>query len=211
MLCLAIILDILDGRAARLLRATSEVGRQLDSFCDGVSFGAAPGAVWSTSRSCTSSGSVRRGGRPDRLPARPVCIRLSRFNHALRCPHLKAPQDHGPSHSHRRQLPDGGGAAPRPAAARSPSVAVVLVMVVGHGVAFPFPGDEGARSWSPSCCMVGMLNYHRLRRPGPTGSLPLPGGTSGTCSLWWPPRAEDRRLSLEPIGRADLIAHRTRA
>ena len=42
LLCLAIVLDMLDGRVARLLRATSEVGRQLDSFCDAVSFGAAP-------------------------------------------------------------------------------------------------------------------------------------------------------------------------
>lgn len=42
LLCIAIFLDMLDGRAARLLGATSEVGRQLDSFSDGVSFGAAP-------------------------------------------------------------------------------------------------------------------------------------------------------------------------
>jgi CDP-diacylglycerol--serine O-phosphatidyltransferase len=41
-LCLAIVLDMLDGRVARLLRATSEFGRQLDSFSDAISFGAAP-------------------------------------------------------------------------------------------------------------------------------------------------------------------------
>jgi CDP-diacylglycerol--serine O-phosphatidyltransferase len=42
LLCLAVVLDTLDGRVARLLRATSEFGRQLDSFSDAVSFGAAP-------------------------------------------------------------------------------------------------------------------------------------------------------------------------
>ena len=41
-LCLAIVLDLLDGRAARALRATSEFGRQLDSFSDACSFGVAP-------------------------------------------------------------------------------------------------------------------------------------------------------------------------
>jgi CDP-diacylglycerol--serine O-phosphatidyltransferase len=38
----AIFFDVLDGRLARLLRATSEIGKQLDSFSDALSFGAAP-------------------------------------------------------------------------------------------------------------------------------------------------------------------------
>ena len=41
-LCLAIVVDMLDGRVARALRATSEFGRQLDSFSDAGSFGVAP-------------------------------------------------------------------------------------------------------------------------------------------------------------------------
>lgn len=36
-------LDFLDGFAARLLNAKSEIGAQLDSLCDVVSFGVAPG------------------------------------------------------------------------------------------------------------------------------------------------------------------------
>ncbi len=44
--CLAILLasifDVLDGRVARLTRATSEFGVQYDSLCDLVSFGMAP-------------------------------------------------------------------------------------------------------------------------------------------------------------------------
>jgi CDP-diacylglycerol--serine O-phosphatidyltransferase len=39
---LAMLFDALDGSAARLTRQTSELGAQLDSLCDAVSFGVAP-------------------------------------------------------------------------------------------------------------------------------------------------------------------------
>jgi CDP-diacylglycerol--serine O-phosphatidyltransferase len=39
----AMVFDVLDGYAARLSRTTSEFGGQLDSLCDAISFGAAPG------------------------------------------------------------------------------------------------------------------------------------------------------------------------
>jgi CDP-diacylglycerol--serine O-phosphatidyltransferase len=42
LLVVAIFLDTFDGRAARLLGATSRFGQQLDSFSDAVSFGLAP-------------------------------------------------------------------------------------------------------------------------------------------------------------------------
>lgn len=42
LLLLAIFLDMADGRLARALRVTSPLGQQLDSFCDLLSFGAAP-------------------------------------------------------------------------------------------------------------------------------------------------------------------------
>lgn len=42
LLVLAVMLDMLDGKLARLLHATSQFGKQMDSFCDVVSFGAAP-------------------------------------------------------------------------------------------------------------------------------------------------------------------------
>ena len=38
----AILLDVLDGRIARMTGTTSEFGAELDSLCDAVSFGAAP-------------------------------------------------------------------------------------------------------------------------------------------------------------------------
>lgn len=44
-ICLAAIFDFMDGFAARLLHAYSDVGKQLDSLADIVSFGLAPGAV----------------------------------------------------------------------------------------------------------------------------------------------------------------------
>ncbi len=44
-ICAAAIFDFLDGFAARLLKAYSEIGKQLDSLADVVSFGVAPGAI----------------------------------------------------------------------------------------------------------------------------------------------------------------------
>lgn len=44
LLCAAIV-DFLDGFVARLFKATSAMGEQLDSLADAVSFGVAPGAI----------------------------------------------------------------------------------------------------------------------------------------------------------------------
>lgn len=51
LIILCVLLDKLDGTTARLLRATSDIGVQLDSFSDFITFGIAPGvlvflAVW---------------------------------------------------------------------------------------------------------------------------------------------------------------------
>lgn len=45
LLCAAMVLDFADGLAARLLGAYSELGKQLDSLADVVSFGVAPGIL----------------------------------------------------------------------------------------------------------------------------------------------------------------------
>lgn len=42
LLVISIVLDMCDGMVARLLRATSKFGQELDSFSDALSFGAAP-------------------------------------------------------------------------------------------------------------------------------------------------------------------------
>ena len=44
-ICAAAVFDFLDGFAARLLKAYSELGKELDSLADVVSFGVAPGAI----------------------------------------------------------------------------------------------------------------------------------------------------------------------
>ena len=44
-ICLSAIIDFLDGYIARLLHAPSEMGKQLDSLADLVSFGVAPGLI----------------------------------------------------------------------------------------------------------------------------------------------------------------------
>ncbi|MEZ5103861.1 MAG: CDP-alcohol phosphatidyltransferase family protein [Draconibacterium sp.] len=44
-ICAASVFDFLDGFVARVLKAYSEIGKQLDSLADVVSFGVAPGAI----------------------------------------------------------------------------------------------------------------------------------------------------------------------
>jgi len=44
-IAIAAIIDFLDGFVARLLKASSEMGKQLDSLADVVSFGVAPGMI----------------------------------------------------------------------------------------------------------------------------------------------------------------------
>jgi CDP-diacylglycerol--serine O-phosphatidyltransferase len=44
-ICLAAVFDFMDGFAARALKAYSEIGKELDSLADVVSFGVAPGAI----------------------------------------------------------------------------------------------------------------------------------------------------------------------
>lgn len=44
-ICIAAVVDFLDGFVARLFKATSEMGKQLDSLADVVSFGVAPSII----------------------------------------------------------------------------------------------------------------------------------------------------------------------
>jgi CDP-diacylglycerol---serine O-phosphatidyltransferase len=44
-IAIAAVIDFLDGLVARLMNATSEMGKQLDSLADVVSFGVAPGMI----------------------------------------------------------------------------------------------------------------------------------------------------------------------
>lgn len=87
---IAAIFDFLDGTAARLLNAYSELGKQLDSLADMVSFGAAPGIlIFQVLYSCCE-GSGNYLERQHIIPyfalLIPICsaIRLAKFNIDLR-------------------------------------------------------------------------------------------------------------------------------
>ena len=74
---LAMIFDMLDGRAARMLGADTRFGAQLDSLADLVSFGIAPGVImymWSLSRMGTA------GWIATLIFCACSAIRLARFN-----------------------------------------------------------------------------------------------------------------------------------
>lgn len=45
LIALAMVFDALDGRVARMTGSTSNIGAQLDSLCDAISFGVAPAFV----------------------------------------------------------------------------------------------------------------------------------------------------------------------
>ncbi len=80
MLVAAAVIDGLDGAVARLLKATSEFGAQLDSLSDIVSFGIAPALVmylWTLQ-------DIKRGGWSVALFFVVCCaLRLARFNTAM--------------------------------------------------------------------------------------------------------------------------------
>ena len=73
----AMVLDMLDGRIARMTGTTSEFGVQLDSLADLISFGMAP-AVLAFPWGLASARPPRLGGRLPVLTA--AALRLARFN-----------------------------------------------------------------------------------------------------------------------------------
>lgn len=91
MIVWGVLLDTLDGAAARLLRATSEFGAQLDSFSDFVVFGLAPAALVYFRLSALPT--FQGDGRSWMLAGLAVytvatAVRLARFNID---PHVVAP------------------------------------------------------------------------------------------------------------------------
>lgn len=79
MVAVAAVLDGLDGRIARLLDATSKMGAELDSLCDAISFGIAPGLVmfvWKTHE-------FKVGWVVTLIFAVCMVLRLARFNTLL--------------------------------------------------------------------------------------------------------------------------------
>ncbi|MEI6889809.1 MAG: CDP-diacylglycerol--serine O-phosphatidyltransferase [Bacteroidales bacterium] len=87
---IAAVFDYLDGTLARLLDARSELGRQLDSLADMVSFGVAPGTIVYNMLSANCGVSCNALERMHITPyfalLIPICsaIRLGKFNIDLR-------------------------------------------------------------------------------------------------------------------------------
>ncbi len=87
---LAALFDFLDGSVARILKAYSEFGKQLDSLADVVSFGVAPGIMVYQLLSVACAGSCNILERLHITPyvalLIPVCsaLRLAKFNIDLR-------------------------------------------------------------------------------------------------------------------------------
>ncbi|MFZ4521182.1 MAG: CDP-diacylglycerol--serine O-phosphatidyltransferase [Bacteroidales bacterium] len=86
----AAVFDFMDGNAARILHAHSELGKQLDSLADLVSFGVAPGIMIYQMISVNCSGSCNALERLHITPyfamLIPICsaLRLAKFNIDLR-------------------------------------------------------------------------------------------------------------------------------
>jgi CDP-diacylglycerol--serine O-phosphatidyltransferase len=77
-ICMAAVFDFLDGFAARLLKAYSNIGAELDSLSDVVSFGLAPGCVvYSYLATFTTDGNLPLIGFI--LPVF-AALRLAKFN-----------------------------------------------------------------------------------------------------------------------------------
>ena len=82
---LGAVFDFFDGMSARLLHVSSEIGKELDSLADDVTFGVAPAAmVYSICKSCTYPAFL--GGLSAYLPyiafvmAAFSAVRLAKFN-----------------------------------------------------------------------------------------------------------------------------------
>jgi CDP-diacylglycerol--serine O-phosphatidyltransferase len=79
LILLAMVFDALDGKIARLAHATSDLGRELDSLCDVISFGVAP-AVIVTTLATQQHYLPRLGWAASVLFVMCAALRLARFN-----------------------------------------------------------------------------------------------------------------------------------
>lgn len=83
LILLAIFADYIDGAIARVLKVSSELGKQLDSLADMVSFGVVPGAIFyqllSLSTGCTGE-SICWIAIPGFIVSAAAGLRLARFN-----------------------------------------------------------------------------------------------------------------------------------
>lgn len=190
-LVVAILLDTLDGRLARLLNATSEFGKQFDSFSDALSFGAAPAFLIQRAM-LGPLGMFGYAAAAVYLLA--VVLRLSRFNLAADT-HGKARRTTG--------VPCPIGASYLMAAVLMQgrfdpiwAVALMLVMALLMVSTIRLPDLKG-KSFVTVMLLVGMCNYFAV--------IFFP---SWRTIVWWniwnvliliAARIEDRRLARAPL------------
>jgi CDP-diacylglycerol--serine O-phosphatidyltransferase len=189
LLVLAIFLDMMDGRLARRLRVTSLFGKQLDSFCDVLSFGAAPAFL-------VYQAILRPLGVLGVAVALVYLLaavyRLARFN-LFSDEHEKARRTCG------LPVPIGAGYLMAATLMRDQidplvSVAVVLIMAVLMASRLRLPDLKGAGLVS-AMLVVGIFNYLAL--------VVWPNWyTVGWWNLWnalilLAARSEDRRAGVE--------------
>lgn len=161
MLLACIFLDMGDGRLARGLKATSELGRELDSFCDLISFGAAP-AFLLYRATLSKLGWV--GGAAAVLYLLAGLYRLARFNLSSD-PHAKARRTLGVP------IPIGAGYLMATVLMRdhlrpSWAAAVALAMAVSMVSRWRLPDLKG-KGLVSALLLVGILNYLAvIARPG---------------------------------------------
>lgn len=140
---LGMVLDGLDGRIARLTRNTSELGEQLDSMADMVTFGVAPAFLAiQLIGVATPFISVRGDQLFDRFVVVIACIyvacaalRLARFN-------INIAQVHNHGHRHFEGLPSPGAAG----------TVASLILLHQH-----FLVDGHPMSWSIRLAAIGMV------------------------------------------------------
>lgn len=152
-LYVAIVLDALDGKIARWLKATSEFGKQLDSFSDALSFGAAPAfLVWRA-----NTRSLHELGLAVSLVYLIAgVLRLARFN-------LMA-DAHGKSkHTMGLPIPIGAGYLMAAVAMReevSPNLAAMMILVISMSMVsrWPLPNLRGKDAVT-AMLLVGAASY----------------------------------------------------
>lgn len=152
-LVLAILLDLLDGRVARWLQATSRFGQELDSFSDSLSFCAAPAFLAQRAVLHPLGG---LGVLASLLYLLAGVLRLARFNLTSDA-HSKA------THTTGVPTPIGAGYVMALVLMRdrvSPAVAGVVVLVLALLMVsrIPLPEVRG-RSVVTLTLMVGLVNY----------------------------------------------------
>jgi CDP-diacylglycerol--serine O-phosphatidyltransferase len=79
LILVAMVFDALDGKVARLAHATSDMGRELDSLCDVISFGVAPAVIVKT-LAAYQNYLPRLGWAASALFVMCAALRLARFN-----------------------------------------------------------------------------------------------------------------------------------